>query len=378
MRPVGARSMTPLGGAMLLGALAAALLATGAAQARSPADTALAAILAQLPPAPPPPPQPDQTVAPTRAPAPDAAASTTAPVPRHAKGDPLEKLNRRLYRGQVSFDRKFFRPIAFAYKAIFPKPIRTAFRHILSNIGEPIVFLNDMLQLKPKRAARTFGRFMLNSTIGIGGIIDVAKGENLPHRNNGFGNTLARYGVGPGPYLFLPLIGPTTLRDIFGSQADALVYPVAIGRPFSQLEYQIPTFVVAGLDLRVESDAQLKALLDGAADPYATLRSVFMQNRAAEIAEIKGETIALDDPLVDPEASPEGAASPAGEVGDPLVDPAGADSAAAEAPVEPDATVPPPAPSADAPPVQPDPAVTGAPQSEPIQGEPKIVSFFAP
>lgn len=377
MRPVGARSMTPLGGAMLLGALTAAMLATGTAQARSPVDTALAAILAQLPPAPPPP-QPDQTVAPSDAAAPDAPASATAPPPRHAKGDPLEKLNRRLYRGQVSFDRKFFRPIAFAYKAIFPKPIRTAFRHILSNISEPIVFLNDMLQLRPKRAARTFGRFMLNSTIGIGGIIDVAKGENLPHRNNGFGNTLARYGVGPGPYLFLPLIGPTTLRDIFGSQADALVYPVAIGRPFSQLEYQVPTFVVAGLDLRVESDAQLKALLDGAADPYATLRSVYMQNRAAEIADVKGETVALDDPLVDPEATPDGAAPAAGDAADPLADPASADAATAESPAEPDAVAPPPASSADAPPVQPDPAMTGASQPEPLQGEPKIVSFFTP
>lgn len=339
--------LTSVGGALML-----ALLATGEAQARPVSDTAtyvtLPAVLAQLPPAP--------LAVPETAP-----AATAAPGPqRHARGDPFEKLNRRLYRGQASFDRKFFRPIAFAYKAIFPKPIRTAFRHILSNISEPIVFLNDMLQLKPKRAARTFGRFMLNSTVGIGGIIDVAKGENLPHRNNGFGNTLARYGVGPGPYLFLPLIGPTTLRDLFGSQADALVYPVGIGRPFNQLNYQIPTFLVAGLDLRVESDAQLKALLDGAADPYATLRSVYLQNRAAEIADVKGQSVALDDPLIDPEAPAEGTAPVTGE-GDPA-------APAADAPVD--------QPSADAAPPVDAPAADPLPTSP--APEPQIVSFFTP
>ena len=235
-------------------------------------------------------------------------APAIAPHTGHAKGDPWEKLNRSLFNSQQKFDRSFFRPVAFGYKRVVPKPVRTGIRHILSNISEPIVFLNDLLQLRPKHAVKTLARFLLNSTVGIAGLIDVAKTAKLPHRNNGFGNTLGRYGVGPGPYLFVPVLGPTNLRDLLGGQADNVIYPVVIGVPFNRIDYQVTTFVYSGLDLRVEADAQLKSLLDGAADPYATLRSVYLQDRAAAIAEIKGKpTEGLDDPLLDPEAPAEGA-----------------------------------------------------------------------
>lgn len=192
------------------------------------------------------------------------------------------------------------------YKAIVPRVVRTGIRHVISNLTEPVVFLNDVLQLKPKRAVRTFGRFTINTVLGVGGVIDVAKHEKLPHRNNGFGNTLGRYGVGPGPYLFVPLIGPTNLRDLIGGQADGVVLPIGVGKPFNKTEFIVPNLVLGGLDLRAESDADLKLLLAGAADPYATLRSVYLQSRAAEVAEVKGGTAggALDDPLIDPEPVP--------------------------------------------------------------------------
>ena len=231
-------------------------------------------------------------------------ASTPA---RKTAGDPYEGLNRPLFDVQQKFDRAIFRPVARGYATIIPKFIRTGLRHLLRHIREPIVFLNDVLQLKPKRAARTLARFAINTTAGIGGLLDVAKTAKLPYRHNGLGNTLARYGVGPGPYLFIPLVGPTQLRDLFGGGVDGLIYPVAIGRPFNRTDYQVSTAAVGGLDLRAESDAGFKALLDGAADPYATLRSVYQQDRAAEIAEMNGTPIApggLDDPLVDPEADP--------------------------------------------------------------------------
>lgn len=225
----------------------------------------------------------------------------------HAKGDPWEGFNRAMFRLNRGFDRAVFRPVAFAYKAVVPKPVRGGLRHFFSNLTEPIVFLNDLLQLKPKRAIKTFARFLINSTAGIGGLLDLAKDDGLPHRDNGFGNTLARYGVKPGPYVFLPFFGPSTLRDFVGAQGDGLVLPLGVGKPFDRLEYQVPRGVFGGLDLRVESDAQLKALLDGAADPYATLRSVYLQNRALEVAEVRGEATAspLDDPLADPLADPE-------------------------------------------------------------------------
>ncbi|MDB5714897.1 MAG: VacJ family lipoprotein [Sphingomonadales bacterium] len=226
---------------------------------------------------------------------------------RHATaGDPVEGVNRGLFSVHQFLDRLFFRPVAMAYKTLVPKFVRTGVRHVISNLSEPVVFLNDVLQLKPKRAVRTFGRFAINTTLGVGGIIDVAKGEKLPHRSNGFGNTLGRYGVGPGPYLFIPLVGPTDLRDLIGGQADGAVLPLAVGDPFNRTAYIIPTLALAGLDQRAESDADLKALLSGAADPYATLRSVYLQSRAAEVGEIRHGRAngALDDPLVDPEAAP--------------------------------------------------------------------------
>ncbi|WP_374148151.1 VacJ family lipoprotein [Sphingomonas sp. 28-63-12] len=275
----------------------AVLLAAGSAQARESAAAPLPAEQSQPATAP-----ATMTVAERPGSTPDIA------TPRHhARGDPWEGFNRWMFRRQQGFDRAVFRPLARGYGTIVPKPVRTGLRHLLSHITEPIVFLNDLLQLKPKRAVRTLARFLINTTAGIGGLLDVAKTAKLPHRDNGLGNTLARYGVGPGPYLFLPFVGPTGLRDLFGAQVDGVLYPVVIGRPFDRLDYQLSTTVIGGLDLRNESDAGFKALLDGAADPYATLRSVYQQNRAAEVAELTGKTVepaGLDDPLLDPEAAP--------------------------------------------------------------------------
>ncbi len=241
---------------------------------------------------------------------PSAAVAATDAAParplRHAKGDPLEKINRKLYGFHQRADKALFRPIALFYKHVVPNLIRKALRHIISNLGEPLVFMNDVLQLKPKRAVKTLSRFAINSTVGIGGMLDIAKTAHLPHRENSLGDTLARYGVGPGPYLFIPFFGPTDFRDLFGGQVENLVFPLAIGFPFDRTDYQATSGFVAGLDLRAESDADFKALLSGAADPYATLRSVYQQSREAEIAEIKGQlpSTSLDDPLTDPEASP--------------------------------------------------------------------------
>lgn len=258
----------------------------------------------------------------------------------HAPGDPLEGLNRHLFAGYLFADRTFIRPVAMGYRHIVPKPVRSGLRNFFSNLGEPIVFLNDLLQLKPGRAFRTFERFVINTSLGVGGLIDVAKSPNigLPHHDNGFGDTLGYYGVGPGPYLFLPIIGPTTLRDLLAGQGDDFVLPIAIGNPFDRLEYQIPRGVISGIDDRAESDSDFKALLDSAVDPYATLRSVYLQNRAAEIQALHGRSAkagTMTDPLGDPLGDP--AAGQASPLDDPLADPAAqpAPSDAAPTPAKP-------------------------------------------
>jgi len=277
-----------------------------------------------------PPPQPQEAPAapeladPLADPA-TAAAPPPAGAPGHAKGDPLEGFNRRMFGLHQSLDKAIYRPAAMGYKHVAPKPLRTGLRHFFSNLTEPVAFVNYLLQLKFGKAGRTLVRFTVNSTLGVGGVLDLAKTEgiNIPHHDNSFGDTLARYGVGPGPYLFLPLVGPTTLRDLLGGPVDGAVLPVAIGKPFTDWRYQVSSAVIPGLDLRAESDDELRALFAGAADPYAPLRSVWLQNRAAEVAAIrhrKAPPAELDDPMRDPDAPAR--ASDAPELSDPLSDPA--------------------------------------------------------
>lgn len=270
-----------------------------------------------------------------------AAEMPLAPPPRarrvHTPGDPLEGFNRVMFGIYEGLDKVIYRPAAITYKTVVPKPVRTGLRHVLSNLTEPVVFVAYLLEGKPKRAGQTFARFAINSTVGLGGIIDVAKSKSvdLPHHNNGFGAVLGVWGVKPGPYVFLPVIGPSSLRDLLGTGADGVLLPYTVGKPFDRTDYQTVTAVIGGLDQRAESDAELKALFADAVDRYATLRSVWQQNRAAEIDEIKHgpdtpsqATTEFDDPLTDPEQAgkaPLEAKAPdssARELADPLTDPA--------------------------------------------------------
>ncbi|WP_426263076.1 MlaA family lipoprotein [Sphingomonas sp. PWP1-2] len=310
------------------------------------------------------------------APAP-AAASAARPRHHRTKGDPLEGFNRTMFSIHQFLDRIAFRPIAMLYKTVVPKPLRTGIRHVFSNVGEPLVFANDMLQLKPKRAIKTIGRFLVNSTIGIGGVLDVAKTRefNLPHHDNSFGTTLGHYGLGPGPYIFLPLVGPSDFRDFGAGIAQGQTYAFTIGTPFDRAEYRVSEAVLTGLDLRVESDGALKALLGGAIDPYATLRSAYLQDRAVSIAESHGAkaaaSIALDDPLTDPAADslvhPAAGSAPASATPAAKPDDFPADPAAAPTPPSAEKTPVDDFPADPAAPVNPTPSVPPAPATTAVQ-----------
>ncbi|TCM16064.1 phospholipid-binding lipoprotein MlaA [Novosphingobium sp. PhB165] len=250
-----------------------------------------------------------------------------------AERDPLEGFNRTMFGIYEAMDKAIWRPAAMGYEHIVPKPVRSGIHNLISNLTEPFVFVNFLLQAKPGKAMETLARFTINTTLGIGGLFDVAKTKdfNLPYRPNGFGTTLAIYGVKSGPYLFIPFMGPTTLRDALSNAADDSLLPLAIGKPFSTWEYQLSTGVADGLEIRAEADPELRTLLADAIDPYATLRSVYLQNRAAEIEEIRGKhkpkagnaPAELGDPLDDPAgATARPAPSDAPELHDPLLDPA--------------------------------------------------------
>jgi len=200
-------------------------------------------------------------------------------------GDPYEAVNARSFAITQSIDKAMIGPAAMTYKRSIPLPVRDGLRNFFRNLNEPVVFLNFLLQMKPGKAAETFGRFTINSTAGAAGLFDVAKRcpINLPRRPNGFADTMGYYGVKPGAFLFLPLIGPTTTRDLVGGTLDRLVLPLSVGWPFNQLAYSAPAGVIMGLDHRVQFDGQLEAFRTSSADPYLARRDFYLRQRAAEI-----------------------------------------------------------------------------------------------
>ncbi len=247
--------------------------------------------------------------------------------------DPLEGLNRISYAISQPIDRLILRPAAMVYKTVLPKPARDGARNAIRNASQPIVFINDLLQFRPLRALRTLARFVINTAIGVFGLFDIAKRKpfNLPHRNNSFGSTLGYYGIGPVLYLYLPVLGPTTLRDTSAQFVDPLfrdrlldkaLFPNS-GRRLLRDDAQLGTAgtvitVVDGLDQRAENDQELQSFQQDSVDPYAALRASFLQDRAGEIAELKakdGAPVAVEsfeDPLLDPEAgAPPSATNPA-------------------------------------------------------------------
>lgn len=234
---------------------------------------------------------PPLPVQPDRQPPPPAAGLGEIVVTgrRPSPDDPLEEINATSYDVTQTVDKTIVAPVAFAYKEILPRPIRSGLRNFLHNLGEPIVFLNFLLQLNPGRAAETFGRFAINTMLGVAGVVDVAKRKpfNLPYRRNGFANTLGYYGVKPGPYFYLPLIGSTTLRDFIGNRLDQLILPSALGRLIARPKFVIPIAVLSELDHRIEFDDELSEMR-ATRDPYVAARTHYLRKRQAEIDALRG------------------------------------------------------------------------------------------
>ena len=285
--------------------------------------------------------------------APSQAAADTPPAAEPAasgqtNGDPWERTNRAVYRFDQSLDRVAIRPAAMGYQKIVPGPLRNIIRNFLDNIHEPIIIANDILQLRLKRAVGSTVRFVANSTLGIGGMFDVATGAGLPHHDNSFGATLGRYGVHPGPYIYLPIAGPSTLRSLIGTGVDTALDPLYWAKYANKGTITISRAVVNGLDTRARVDASLTALTSDATDPYATLRSVYLQNLQNLVNGDNGPVGSLpdfDDPGAAPAAKPD-AAGPAAPPPAPVAADAAAGTPVAPAtPAAADAPAPAPLPA---------------------------------
>jgi phospholipid-binding lipoprotein MlaA len=211
-----------------------------------------------------------------------------------AANDPFEPANRAVYTFDEKFDGAIVLPVAGLYIKYIPKPVRIGIRNVLSNAEEPVTIANDLLQLHVGQAARMTGRMALNSTVGIGGVVDIAARHGLVEQKADFGQTLSRYGVGPGPFLVLPIIGPEPPRDLVGDTADLFIDPLTWLPPGWPLLDRVG--LTAGVRVwepyvTHARDILLRRVLEkGSLDPYATMRSISRQLRADEI---DGGTTAL-------------------------------------------------------------------------------------
>ncbi|MFB9968609.1 VacJ family lipoprotein [Pseudoroseomonas cervicalis] len=200
--------------------------------------------------------------------------------------DPLEPFNRTMYAVHDGIDTVLLRPAAQVYRFAIPQPVRGGIRNVLANLRSPVILINDGLQGETQRFGTTLGRFLLNTTLGLGGIFDVAKDFGLPAHSEDFGQTLAVWGVGEGPYLFLPVLGPSNPRDLTGFGVDMAANPLTWVVANGDNTLENLGYVQLGLTVLDTREGLLDAIDDVKAtslDPYATLRSAYRQRRQNEI-----------------------------------------------------------------------------------------------
>jgi phospholipid-binding lipoprotein MlaA len=212
-----------------------------------------------------------------------AGCAGTASPEALAANDPLEPMNRRMLVANQHFDEIFFIHTLHRYQSL-PQVVRTGVGNFLRNLAAPTVFVNDVLQGQPKRAGTTLVRFVLNSGPGLGGLFDPATRLGLPQHSEDFGQTLSVWGVGEGPYLILPLLGPSNPRDAVGLAADTFALD-----PTNHIHFKNHFWWAAGrqyvrvLDLRAQTFDTLQGIERSSVDYYAALRNLYRQARDNEI-----------------------------------------------------------------------------------------------
>ena len=203
-----------------------------------------------------------------------------------ALNDPFEPTNRVIFDIDVTLDDYILAPIARAYSEALPDPVLLAIHNFISNLNSPWILVNDILQGNGARASETIGRFLVNSTVGLGGLFDVVAANNGPaHHDEDFGQTLAVWGVSDGPYLMLPLLGPSSPRDAAGLGAAFFGDPTNIVLSKNDLDSAVwARFGMTAVDDRMTLLDPLDNLRRTSLDYYAAIRSVYRQRRASLIA----------------------------------------------------------------------------------------------
>lgn len=208
-----------------------------------------------------------------------------------ANKDPLEGLNRGIYKFNDTVDKAAIKPIAGAYKAVIPTPVRSGVNNFFSNLTTLTSTINNLLQFKFGNAFSEAGRFVINSTFGIAGLIDVASMDKIEKHSEDFGQTLGRWGVGDGAYIVLPFLGPSNIRDTAGLVVDTWAFdPISyIEDPATRNQLRL----VKLLDKRAQFLPGSDLLDEAALDPYTFMRDAYMQRRASQLRD--GTDLSVDD-----------------------------------------------------------------------------------
>ena len=196
--------------------------------------------------------------------------------------DPWEGFNRRMYYFNAKADEYVLLPVVAGYKAVTPDILEIGISNFFSNLGEIPVFFNALLQAKPTVAAETFGRFAVNTTVGIFGLFDVATPSGLDEQNEDFGQTLGVWGIDAGPYLVLPLLGPSSLRDATGSAIDMLAFQAVIEELGMEGDEEIFLSLLSSIDTR--ASLPFRYYSSGSAFEYERLKILYMKYREIQIA----------------------------------------------------------------------------------------------
>jgi phospholipid-binding lipoprotein MlaA len=216
------------------------------------------------------------------------ATPPTDPAARAAfdeANDPLEPLNRDIFEFNRVLDGLLIKNVAEFYRIVVPEVVRDSIHNVIVNLNEPVVFANNLLQAKIERGGTTFARFAVNSTIGVAGLFDVATKMGLKEQTGDFGQTLYSWGIEDGgPYLVLPILGPTNPRDGIGMGVDSYIDPWRyVASDVGISHFMWTRFVMDGLDKRVRVGPELEEIEKTSIDYYAQLRSIVRQHRDDEL-----------------------------------------------------------------------------------------------
>jgi len=288
-----------------------------------------------------------------------ACTTTQVGTDRLAERDPLERFNRGVYSVNRGVDKVVLKPVTKVYRAVTPPEARQGVTNFFGNLSEPFSLINNLLQGKPDRAVRNLGRFVVNTTIGVGGLFDNAKRIGIQPADEDLGQTFAAWGMNGGPYLMLPLFGPTTMRDGVGMGVAQFADPYRVCLSECGLPHGVPLALTAAQIIDVRSnmiEQGADSFLESSLDPYAAMRSAYLQRRRAAILNQEGGDAA--------EAAAEAAAAADAEANPIGADPAAMPDADAGAtpPVAPSTAPQTPAPADPASPQPPIPAAPATPQ----------------